>query len=146
MQSLGRVAREIGVEIRCGARVDQLRMEVRLFLSLPFLDVIDTSHLDTDADDSNNEDEDDENNLGLMTFPESQKGVLLRRMVEWQGWCLTLETRFLMTDQCVTVPKMSNDTNTDTFSRYQILFQFRFQYHQIFLIPVPRLFSGSNFF
>ena len=71
VQSLGRVAREIGVEIRCGARVDQLRMEVRLFLSLPFLDVIDTSHLDTDADDSNNEDEDDENNLGLMTFPES---------------------------------------------------------------------------
>jgi len=27
VQSLGRVAREIGVEIRCGARVDQLRME-----------------------------------------------------------------------------------------------------------------------
>ena len=28
--SLGRVAREIGVEVRCGARVEQLRMEVVL--------------------------------------------------------------------------------------------------------------------
>ena len=30
VQNLGRVAREIGVEVRCGARVEQLRMEVVL--------------------------------------------------------------------------------------------------------------------
>ena len=30
VQSLGQVAREIGVEVHCGARVEQLRMEVVL--------------------------------------------------------------------------------------------------------------------
>ena len=37
--------------------------------------------------------------------------------------------------QSVTVPKIFNDTDTDTFFRYQI-----------FPIPVPRLFSGTKFF
>ena len=36
--------------------------------------------------------------------------------------------------QCVTVPKMLNDTDTDTFIRYQI-----------FSIPIPVLFSVPNF-
>ena len=64
--------------------------------------------------------------------------------------------------QCVTVPKMLNDTDTDTFFRYQIfsipipvLFPVpnfsdtgseTFFRYQIFPIPVPRLFSGTNFF
>ena len=30
MQNLGQVANEIGVKVRCGARVEQLRMEVVL--------------------------------------------------------------------------------------------------------------------
>ena len=36
-------------------------------------------------------------------------------------------------DQCVTVPKLLNDTDTDTFIRYQI-----------FSIPIPVLFSVPN--
>ena len=41
---------------------------------------------------------------------------------------------FLTLQQCVTVPKMLDDTDTDTFFRYQI-----------FLIPIPVLFSVPNF-
>ena len=37
--------------------------------------------------------------------------------------------------QCVTVPKMLNDTDTDTFFRYQI-----------FSIPIPVLFSDTKFY
>ena len=37
-------------------------------------------------------------------------------------------------NQCVTVPKMLNSTDTDTFFRYQIL-----------SIPIPVLFSGTKF-
>ena len=64
--------------------------------------------------------------------------------------------------QCVTVPKMLNDTDTDTFFRYQILsipipvlfsgtkfFRYRFRdffRDSILPIPVPRLFSGTKFF
>ena len=64
--------------------------------------------------------------------------------------------------QCVTVPKMLNDTDTDTFFRYQIFsipipvlfpvpnfFRYRFRdffRYQILPIPVPRLFSGTKFF
>ena len=39
-----------------------------------------------------------------------------------------------ITYQCVTVPKMLNDTDTDTFFRYQI-----------FSIPIPVLFAVPNF-
>ena len=44
----------------------------------------------------NNEDDDDDkdNNMGLMTVSKSKARVLLYRMGEWPGWCLTLETRF----------------------------------------------------
>ena len=64
--------------------------------------------------------------------------------------------------QCVTVPKMLNDTDTDTFFRNQIFsipipvlfpvpnfFRYRFRdflRYQILPIPVPRLFSGTKFF
>ena len=64
--------------------------------------------------------------------------------------------------QCVTVPKMLNDTDTDTFIRYQIfsipipvLFSVpnfldtgseTFFRYSILPIPVPRLFSGTKFF
>ena len=45
--------------------------------------------------------------------------------LEFNNWHLS---------QCVTVPKMLNDTDTDTFFRYQI-----------FSIPIPILFSVPNF-
>ena len=44
------------------------------------------------------------------------------------------ETCSTSASQCVTVPKMLSDTDTDTFSRYQI-----------FSIPIPVLFSVPNF-
>ena len=51
--------------------------------------------------------------------------------------------------QCVTVPKISNDTDTHTFFPVPNISDtgsetfFRYQF---FPIPVPRLFSGTNFF
>ena len=79
----------------------------------------------------------------------------------WQDtlWKNALKT---LPEQCVTVPKMLNDTDTDTFFRYQIfsipipvLFPVpnfsdtgseTFFRYQILPIPVPILFSGTNFF
>ena len=49
--------------------------------------------------------------------------------------------------QCVTVPKMLNDTDTNTFSGTKY-FRYRYQYffrYQIFPIPVPRLFRYQIF-
>ena len=63
-----------------------------------------------------------------------------------------LTTHFVLgkitSSQCVTVPKMLNDTDTDTFIRYQIFsipIPVLFRY-QIFSIPVPRLFSDTQFY
>ena len=52
-----------------------------------------------------------------------------------------------ITNQCVTVPKILNDTDTDTFSG-TIYFQYRYRYffwYQIFLIPVPKLSTDTKF-
>ena len=53
----------------------------------------------------------------------------------------------LTVQQCVTVPKILNDT--DTFFSGTKCFRYRYRYffrYQIFPIPVPRLFSGTKFF
>ena len=50
-------------------------------------------------------------------------------------------------NQCVAVPKMLDDTATDTFSG-TIYFRYRYRYffrYQIFPIPVPKLFLIPNF-
>ena len=80
VQNLGQVAREIGVKVRCGARVEQLRMEVVL---------------DADAEKSNHEDDDDKDNVRFMAILKSYMSLLICRMVEWQEWCWTPESRFL---------------------------------------------------
>ena len=50
--------------------------------------------------------------------------------------------------QCVTVPKILNDTDTATFSGTKY-FRYRYRYffrYQIFPILVPRLFSDTKFY
>ena len=59
MQNLGQVANEIGVKVRCGARVEQLRMEV-------VLDV--DADAENDAEKSSHEEDDDKDNVRFMAI------------------------------------------------------------------------------
>ena len=52
-----------------------------------------------------------------------------------KDWGIVQRQVLVPTKQSMTVPKILNDTGTDTFFRYQI-----------FAIPIPVLFSGTKFF
>ena len=59
-----------------------------------------------------------------------------------------IDVKLYTIEQCVTVPKMFNDTDTGTFFGTKF-FRYRFRdcfWYQILPIPVPRLFSDTKFF
>ena len=63
-------------------------------------------------------------NIGYLC---SQQHIVSKTLLQNTGYLCSVQ-------QCVTVPKILNDTDTDTFFRYQI-----------FSIPIPVLFSVPNF-